>query len=119
MKYLKFIFLFLTLVLLSGQTIMAQNAKMQERAKEQLETLNAKIVKGNPDAALTPKQREKILALYLEKQAKMKEIRQSDLGEDEKAEKRKALNKETAKTINQEILTKEQRQAKREAGEKD
>ncbi len=117
MKKLKFLFPFLALFLLAGQPAFAQNAKMQERAEEQLEALNEKIVQGNPDAALTPEQRKKILALYLDKQVKMKEIRQSDLGDDEKAEKRKELNKETARIINQEILTKEQRQAKREARE--
>ena len=119
MKNLKILVLLLSLALSAGQVLTAQNAKMQERAKEQLEALNEKIVQGNPDAALTPEQRQKILALYLDKQVKMKEIRQSDLGDDEKAEKRKALNKETAQVINQEILTKVQRQAKRKANQKE
>ena len=115
MKNLKFLIPFLSAFLLIGHVSYAQNAKMQERAKEQLEALNQKIVQGNPDVALTPEQREKILALYLDKQVKMKEIRESDLGDEEKEAKRKALNKEVAQVVNQEILTKEQRQAKRKA----
>jgi hypothetical protein len=117
MKKLKILFPLLVFTLMLGQASYGQNAKMQERAKEQLENLNSRIVEGDPGAALTPEQREKIMALYLDKQVKMKEIRESDLSEDEKAEKRKALNKETARVINQEILTKAQRQAKRKANE--
>lgn len=115
MKNIKILVPFFAIFMLMGQIAYGQNVKMQERARAQVEKLNDQIVSGNPNAGLTQEQQEKILNSYMEKFRKIRKLRTSEMDDEQKEAKIKGLHKETAQIINMEILTKEQRQAKRKA----
>lgn len=98
--------LFLGLGLTTG---FAQSDKMKEKATERIEKLNAEITAGDASQALTEEQKTKLMALEIEK---LKEIRKNkkDGGDNES---RKAINKKYAKQIYQDVLTKEQKKARK------
>lgn len=91
---------------------------MVKKANEKVEELNEMITSENPDLALTQEQREKIYDLHLQKHIDIKAIKDTDLSDEEKEVKKKEVYKKVGKTISNEILTKEQRKAKRAAREK-
>ncbi len=114
MKNTKLLLTLLTLFLFTGIGF-SQSAKVQQKAADKVEEMNTMIVSINPDAALSVEQKEKIEALNVEKMMGVRKIKKSEATEEEKEVKRKALIKEISQKINKEILTKEQRQAKKEA----
>ncbi len=116
MNFFKFFlpFLFLFTGLTHG---IAQSGEIQKKAADRVEALNERIVAGNTAAALSDEQKTKIQDIYLEMEIKLLAIRKSADSKEEKKEQRKALHKLVSQHINKDILTKEQRLAKRKAGE--
>lgn len=96
----------------------AQSDKMKEQATQKIEKINTQITNGNENVALTNSQKEKIYTLEFEKLKKIKRLRKEVSDKDELKEKIKALNKEEAKEISQNILTKEQKKARKIARDK-
>jgi hypothetical protein len=114
MKYALSIFI----LMLTISVGYGQNKKMIEKANEKVEELNQWIVAANPDLALTEDQKEKVRDLHIQKLIDVKAINQSDLPDEEKEIKRKEVFKNVGKTIHNEILTSEQRKAKKEGKDK-
>ncbi len=108
-------FLVLTFVSTIG---FSQTSKMEEKAKAKVEQLNQLILGENPEAVLTDDQKAKIFDLYLQRFVDIKKINKSDLSDEEKKAQKKAINRKVGKTINKEVLTKEQRIAKKNANKK-
>ena len=115
MKQLIFTALLLVGFAFSG---FAQSDKMKEKANKKIEKINTQITNGNENAALTEEQKEKIYTLEIEKLKKIKSLRKEVKDKTVLKEKIKALNKEEGKEISQNILTKEQKKAKKAAREK-
>lgn len=109
MKNLKFFLSFFSLlfVLNSG---FAQT-KAEQKATEQVATLNQQLMAVDPALALTEEQTKKITALYVKRQEGLRDIKKEGGTDEEQQEKKKALFKQTNQQVNQEILTKQQRQA--------
>lgn len=95
-------------------TAMAQSSKQEKRATKQLTKLNETLTSADQSLALSAEQKSKLMPFYLTKVEKIDQIKQSDTNEDEQKEQLKAVRKETGNNIN-EILTKAQLKAKREA----
>ncbi len=93
----------------------AQSADIQKLAQERVSSIEAEIVAGNPVLALSIEQRQKIKALHIKRTTQIREIRGSDLAEGVKNEKVKAEIKAFNQALIQEILSKEQSQARRDA----
>ncbi len=112
--------LIFTALLLIGFTFsgFAQSDKMKEKANQKIEKINTQIIKGNESVALTDEQKEKIYALEIEKLKKIKSLRKEIKDKTVLKEKIKALNKAEGKEISQNILTKEQKKARKMAKEK-
>jgi len=110
-----FTFLVLTFVSTIG---FSQTSKMEEKAKAKVEQLNQLISGENPEAALTDDQKAKIFDLYLQRFVDIKKINKSDLSDEEKKAQKKAIYRKVGKTINKEVLTKEQIIAKKNARKK-
>jgi len=113
MKFTKVILAFAVLFFFSIGAF-AQSAKLVSKAKERTEKLNAKITSANTDVALTPEQREKIDALYVDLIKGMRQVKKSEATEEEQAAKKKEVRKAINKQISA-ILTKEQKAAKKAA----
>ncbi|WP_452598222.1 hypothetical protein [Pontimicrobium sp. MEBiC01747] len=96
----------------------SQSDKMKEKANQKIKKINSQITKGNESVALTNEQKEKIYALEIEKLKKIKSLRKEIKDKSVLKEKIKALNKEEGKEISQNILTKEQKVARRIAKKK-
>ena len=91
----------------------AQSEKVKTKINKKIEKINQSIVASNDKAALTPEQKEKIFVLLLDLQKTVKKIKKENAGADNLKELMKAESKKVNKKINKEILTKEQRQAKK------
>ena len=114
---MRILFIFLALNFM-GTSVFSQTTKMEERANKKVEQINQLISSENPDLALTEDQKTKIYDLYLQKLVEIRKINKSDLSDEEKKSQRKAINQKTGKTINMDVLTKEQRQARKNAKRK-
>jgi len=109
-------FVFVSLALLFTINIgLAQSPKIIKKANHKVEKLNLLLTSVNPDLALTDKQRDKIYKLELQKILDNRKINKSGLTKEEKKIQKKAINKKTGKQIRNEILTKEQRIARKTA----
>lgn len=108
-----------TALLLIGFTFsgFSQSDKMKEKANQKIEKINTQITNGNEKVALTDAQKEKIYTLEIEKLKKIKSLRKEITDKEVLKEKIKALNKEEGKEISQNILTKEQKKARKLAKE--
>ena len=99
--------LFLMIALsLSG---FAQNSKMKEKAMEKVEELNEQIVAGDQNLALTKDQREKVYQLELSRLTEVQKARKAS----EDKEKIKEINQKYFKEIFNDVLTKEQKKARK------
>lgn len=97
-----------------GMTGFAQSDKLTKKATEKVEQLNAEIIAGDKSEALTDDQKETIFNLHVER---LKELRKVKKAGGEK-EERKELNKKYIQQIYKEILTKEQKKARKAGKEK-
>ena len=92
---------------------LAQNAKITEKAQEKTEELNAEIVAGNSSQALTDAQTKQIIEIHVKRITESRKLRKANADADEIKE----VNKKYTKEIFQDILTKEQRKARKEGKE--
>ena len=95
--------------------VAGQSDRMQQKAIETVEELNTAISSIDSNAALSQEQKSEIQALTLKKMTGIRKIKKSDIVDEKKTEKIKALRKEINSKIYKEVLTKEQRKAKRAA----
>jgi len=109
-------FLISVLILLFSFNLgLTQSKQMQIKADEKVEEINQLIVSVDSDLGLTEDQVAMIRELTIQKLMDLKQVKKSDLSEEDKKMKRKELHKAVGKKINQEVLTKEQRKAKAKA----
>lgn len=92
----------------------SQNQKMKETAMEKVEELNSEIIAGDKNLALNQNQKDKIYELHL---ARMKEAQTARKNGSDK-EDIKEINKKYFQQIYNDVLTKEQKKARR-AGKDD
>ena len=108
--HLRFYFLTVLLVLLCAGPVAAQSAaKIEKKAAAKVEQLDQRISESNPDLALTEVQQTVIHDMYVSLFAKMKALK----GEADEKNRKKAARRAVNQSINKEILTREQRKAKR------
>jgi hypothetical protein len=112
MKSIKLILTALIMTLFVGMSYSQSASKMDARATEKVEALNAQIMAGDETAALSEKQMEQIKGLYLKMFEGIKEVRKGEGTEEEKEEQIRATRKTINREINQNVLSKAQRQAK-------
>ncbi len=91
----------------------AQSEKVKQKINKRIEKINKQIIASNPDAALTTDQREKIFDLLLTMRKNIKKIKKEHKGEDNQEKLIKAERKRINKIIYNEILTKEQKDARK------
>ena len=100
----------LLLLLISAAPLAAQSAaKIEKKAAAKVDQLDRQIAEENTDLALTEIQRTLILDLYVGMYADIKALK----GESDEKERKKAARRAVNQTVNKEILTAEQRKAKR------
>ncbi len=93
----------------------AQSSEVQQLADERVDAINKMITSVDATLALSPEQRKKISELHIERTKKIRAAKKNNLsGEDKETVKAEAI-KLFNQTVNSEVLTKEQAQAKREA----
>lgn len=93
----------------------AQSVEIQRLAEERVESINTAITSVDVSLALSAEQKKKISDLHIERTKKIRAVKKNDLsGEEKEAVKDEAI-KLFNKTVNHEVLTKEQYQAKRKA----
>ena len=112
-------FLLSTILLIFCSTItFGQQKTNEERAKIEADKINAIIVSADPSAALSEKQIEQIIAIYVEKFKGMEDLKKSDKDEEEIAEAKKELNLKCNQRVFREVFTPEQRIANKEGRKK-
>ena len=109
-----------SLMMIIGFTLssQAQSEKLKSKINKKIEKINLSIVQSDKSAALTPKQKEQIFVILLEAQKNMKAIKKVHKGEDNLKELLKAVSKKANKRISKEVLTKQQRAAKKKTRQK-
>jgi hypothetical protein len=93
----------------------AQSNKMIEKANLKVEKLNNLIISENPEFALTEDQKMQIQKLHIQKFIDVRKINKSDASEEEKKAQKKQIYKKVNAIIRKEILTKDQKVARRTA----
>lgn len=113
---MKNIKLFSTLVFLVvfTTTSFAQD-KVTAEATKKVEELNKELISVDKNAALTESQQQEIINLYVEKTKAIKKIKKEVSDETEQKNQIKEINKAYGKNVNMNVLTKEQREAKKKA----
>lgn len=96
----------------------AQSAKAEARAEDKTEKLAEWIEAGDKSVALSDAQKKEIEELYAEMRMEINKLKKDypDKGGDFE-EKRKEISKKYSKMVNKDVLTKEQRKAKRKGKE--
>ena len=92
----------------------AQNDKIVEKAQEKAEEINAEIVAGDSTLALSADQMKRITEIHVKRITETRKLRKANADDDEIKE----ANKKYFKEIVQDVLTKEQRLARKEGKEK-
>ncbi|MAZ28680.1 MAG: hypothetical protein CL868_16585 [Cytophagaceae bacterium] len=103
----------LVMAIMTVGSIFAQSDKMKEEAQKKVDELNEQIVSGDPTLALTEEQQGKLYDLYITMFKDIKTEKKDGGGKEDIKEARKAVNKK----IFGEILTKEQRKARKKGKE--
>lgn len=105
--------IFFTLLLIIGisATGFSQNEKVKEKAQEKVEQLNAEITAGDASLALSDDQRQQILEIHVQRIMETKKMRKDDADKDDIKE----VNKKYMKQIYDDLLSKEQKKARRAA----
>lgn len=114
MQTVKILFTVMTLFFFAN-TSFAQSAKMQEKAAEKTEQINQLISSVDENLALSIEQSEKIQALQVKKLKDLRALKKSDATDEDKKAQKKAINKAMNQEINKNILSKEQKQAYKQA----
>jgi len=109
--------IFFTILFLIGFAVtgFSQSDKMKERALAKVEKINASIVEGNKDLALTGEQRTKIYELQIESLKVINKIRKEKYEKEKQQTLIKTEHKRVGKYIAQNILTKDQKKARKDA----
>jgi len=92
----------------------SQNDKMKETASEKVQELNEQIIAGDKNLALTQDQKDKIYELHIQRLTEIKSKRKEGAGKEDLKE----VNQKYFKQIFDEVLTKDQKKA-RKAGKED
>ncbi len=87
--------------------------KVEDKANSLLVEMKEKLKSASAEE-LTADQEKQLLQLYTDKVKEIKKIRKEITDEAEQKEKIKEINKATAKKVNDEVLTKNQKTALRE-----
>lgn len=117
MPYIKSILLLLLTVCCLGTGFGQKSGKVEKMAMEKTEKLNQSIIAGDAEAALTTAQAKEITATYVQMTKDVRAVKKSGGEAAEIKEAQKAIRKAANQKINKEILTKEQRAAKRNGKE--
>ncbi|HRD79848.1 MAG TPA: hypothetical protein PLL53_03745 [Saprospiraceae bacterium] len=117
MKILKIVFAAAAFMLIAGTGFAQQDAKLKEKAMEKVNEINTEIVSVNPKAALTEEQKTQIVEVELQKLKDIRDLKKQALPEEETKEKQKAINQAAGQKISKDILTPDQRKARKEAKE--
>lgn len=91
----------------------AQSAKVKQKINKRIENINRQITETNPSAALTAEQKSKIFDLLFQLKKKIKELKKEHPDSGEFKELKKNETKKVNKIIFNEILTKEQKAARK------
>ena len=113
MKSINFL-LFIAAILFTCNTGFAQSSKANDKAVEKANKLDEQLKSENPALALTEAQKEKIVALQVERMNEVSAFRKSNSDKEAAKAKSKELNKAMNAKINSEILTAEQAQAQKD-----
>lgn len=107
--------LFFTALLLIAftSTGISQSDKLKEKATEQVEKLNTQIIAGDESQALSDEQREQVSTIHIERIKEFRKAKKNGASEEDI----KAINKKHFKRIYGEVLTKEQKQARKKGKE--
>ena len=113
MQFSKYLFLFL-LTVGSLTTASAQKAaKFEKKAEDKTEQLNKQIMTGDKDLVLTDEQKGAITAEFTQMFADIRQAKKGNGTAQEIKAAQKDIRKATMNKVVQELLTKEQRQARR------
>ncbi len=112
MKSIKFI-LVIAALLLVYSTGFSQSTKANSKAVEKTDKLDSALKGENPALALSESQKERIIALQIERMNEVSAYRKNNSNKDEVKAKSKKLNKVMGSKISNAILTKEQAKAQK------
>jgi hypothetical protein len=117
MPYLKTILVLLLTVCCLGTGFSQKSNKVEKMAMEKTEKLNQAIIAGDAEEALTAEQATDITAIYVKMTKDVRAVKKAGGEADAIKAGQKVIRKAAAQKINKEILTKEQRAAKRKGKE--
>ncbi len=111
MQFTKIAFLAIGLLFTASQASAQKGAKLEEKAKKQVEDLNLSLSTVDKALALTPEQMTAAQVIYLAGETEMAEARKTATTDEAKKEKLQPIRKEMNKKIKTEVLSKEQAKA--------
>ncbi|MDY7396790.1 hypothetical protein UMM65_16195 [Aureibaculum sp. 2210JD6-5] len=114
----KTIIIFTVLLLGLMATGFSQSKKIQKKVIKKIESLDESIVKVNKEAALTDKQKETLKVIYAEQFVKIEKIKNEVIDTEKRKAQIKQINRKYIKIINKEVLTNEQKKAKKNSKNK-
>lgn len=97
-----------------GLTGFAQSEKVKEKATQKVEELNKEIMAEDPSLALSEEQKSQVYEIHVKRIMATRKANKSEASEEDK----KAIQKSYFKKIYSEVLTKEQRKARKAGKEK-
>jgi hypothetical protein len=97
---------------------MAQKAKLEDKAKESVTALNTQLTTANPALALSEEQQKAAYEIYLAGESAIAEKRKTVTTDEEKKAVLQPIRKEMNMNVKKNILTKEQRDAIKNAAPK-
>ena len=92
----------------------AQSDKVKEKATQKMEELNKEIIAADKSLALSEEQKTQIYEIHVERIMASRKANKAGVEDEEK----KALNKKYFKQIFNDVLTKEQKKARKAGKEK-
>jgi hypothetical protein len=117
MSYLKTILVLLLTVSCLATGFRQNSNKVEKMAMEKTEKINQAIIAGDAEVALTADQTKEITAIYVQMTKDVRAVKKAGGEADAIKADQKAIRKAAAQRINKEILTKDQRAAKRKGKE--
>ncbi len=115
MKSAKYLLAFLAVLFFSLTGFSQSNNGPKEQAEARVAEINDAIVSVNPALALSDAQKKKITDLHIARTEKITAAKKSDKAEHEKNDAVNEAIKAFNLAVNNDVLTKEQAKAKREA----
>lgn len=92
-----------------------QSEKLEDRAQEKVDTFNEPLLEAK--VGLTDRQKQDLKVIYIAQLKEIKQVRKEYKDSENKKVKLKEVYQKYSKQIHQEILTKEQKQARKKARE--